>query len=306
MDERHAASRAAVRGKLPSGNACRDADVSRRPVAKMGPVPRRTGVGHRAGGLLGRRRRLVLLPLGAGRFTGLPLERGRHGAASATKTSRFASPCRCGTARTPSSRRGPYGLTNSQGNHGEDVKECWWYLDATPTSSWLQWRYHYPQASFPYDDLVAENARRDRHEPEYELMDTGIFDAGRYFVVTVTWAKAGPEEILWQIEVHNAGPDHGPPRRPSHDLVPQPLELGPRCPTADPEPRRRALSKTWPAVRRLGRTRLLVAGPGPDGNRPEPLFCDNDTNTQKLWGTPGPALPQRRHLRPRRASGRQR
>src|ERR1700735_1049922 len=73
----------------------------------------------------------------------------------------------------------PFGLTNSQGNHGEDVKECWWYLDATPTSSWLQWRYHYPQARFPYEDLVAENARRGRNDPEYELVDTGIFDAGR-------------------------------------------------------------------------------------------------------------------------------
>ena len=83
-----------------------------------------------------------------------------------------------------------FGLTNSQGNHGEDVKECWWYLDATPTSSWLQWRYHYPQAAFPYEDLVAENGRRGRNDPEYELVDTGIFDAGRYFVVTVTWAKA--------------------------------------------------------------------------------------------------------------------
>src|ERR1700729_2089264 len=65
-----------------------------------------------------------------------------------------------------------FGLTSSQGNHGEDVKECWWSLDATPTSSWLQWRYHYPQAAFPYADLVAENGRRDRSQPEYELVDT--------------------------------------------------------------------------------------------------------------------------------------
>ena len=98
-------------------------------------------------------------------------------------------------------------MTNSQGNHGEDVKECWWYLDATPTSSWLQWRYHYPQAAFPYADLVAENGRRNRSQPEYELVDTGIFDANRYFAVTVTWAKDGARGILWQIEVNNAGPD---------------------------------------------------------------------------------------------------
>ena len=103
-----------------------------------------------------------------------------------------------------------FGLTNTQGNHGEDVKECWWYLDATPTSSWLQWRYHYPQRAFPYEDLVTENGRRNRQQPEYELIDTGVFDDNRYFVVTVTWAKDGPEDLLWQIDVSNAGPDPAP------------------------------------------------------------------------------------------------
>ena len=82
-----------------------------------------------------------------------------------------------------------------EGNHGEDVKEYWWYLDGTPTHSWLRWRYHYPQEAFPYDDLVAENARRGRLEPEYELVDTGIFDEGRYWVVTVDYAKAVPDDI---------------------------------------------------------------------------------------------------------------
>src|SRR5947199_224252 len=69
-----------------------------------------------------------------------------------------------------------FGLTNPEGNHGEDVKDYWWYVDATPTASWLRWRYHYPQQAFPYDQLREENARRGRDQPEFELLDTGIFD----------------------------------------------------------------------------------------------------------------------------------
>ena len=100
-----------------------------------------------------------------------------------------------------------FGLTGPQGNHGEDVKEYWWYLDGTPTHSWNTWRYHYPQREFPYTDLVAENARRGKLEPEYELVDTDAFDDDRYWVVTVDYAKAGPRDLLMQITVENAGPD---------------------------------------------------------------------------------------------------
>jgi hypothetical protein len=75
--------------------------------------------------------------------------------------------------RDPILKERMFGLTGPQGNHGEDVKEYWWYLDALPSHAWLRWRYHYPQAEFPYGDLVAENGRRDQHQPEYELMDTG-------------------------------------------------------------------------------------------------------------------------------------
>src|SRR5207248_1348058 len=78
--------------------------------------------------------------------------------------------------RDPILKERIFGLTGPEGNHGEDAKEYWWYVDATPSHSYLRWRYHYPQAAFPYDDLVAENARRNRDEPEYELLDTGIFD----------------------------------------------------------------------------------------------------------------------------------
>ena len=100
-----------------------------------------------------------------------------------------------------------FGLSGPEGNHGEDVKEYWWYLDGTPTHSWHTWRYHYPQRAYPYDELVAENGRRSRTEAEYELVDTGIFDDGRYWVVTVDYAKAGPHDLLMRITVENAGPD---------------------------------------------------------------------------------------------------
>jgi hypothetical protein len=184
-----------------------------------------------------------------------------------------------------------FGLTNSQGNHGEDVKECWWYLDATPTSSWLQWRYHYPQAAFPYEDLVAENGRRTRNDPEYELVDTGIFNDGRYFVVTVTWAKDGPEDLLWQIEVRNVGPEAA-----SLDVLPTiwyrnrwSWDFG----TTRPSIILRPGTDQIMAIDCEGvGSRVLLAGAGPDGKPPEPLFCDNDTNTEKLWGAPGPPYPK--------------
>ena len=100
-----------------------------------------------------------------------------------------------------------FGLTNSEGNHGEDVKEYYFYLDSTPTHSYMKYLYKYPQAAYPYDDLVETNRRRGRHEFEYELLDTGVFDQDRYFDVFVEYAKASPEDILIQITVHNRGPE---------------------------------------------------------------------------------------------------
>jgi hypothetical protein len=99
-----------------------------------------------------------------------------------------------------------FGLTNAEGNHGEDVKECYFYVDAMPTSSYLRMIYKYPQGQFPYADLAAVNGARDMSEPEYELLDTGIFDEGRYFDVEVEYAKGAPEDILLQVNVHNRGP----------------------------------------------------------------------------------------------------
>src|SRR5512133_2113649 len=100
-----------------------------------------------------------------------------------------------------------FGLTNSEGNHGEDVKEYYFYLDSTPTHSYMKYLYKYPQAAYPYADLVAANRSRNRYDMEYELLDTGIFDDNRYFDVFVEYAKAGPEDILVKITAINRGPE---------------------------------------------------------------------------------------------------
>ena len=109
--------------------------------------------------------------------------------------------------RDPILKERMFGLTGAQANHGEDVKEYWWYLDALPSHAWNRWRYHYPQRAYPYDDLIAENARRDRTQPEYELLDTGAFDENRYWIVEVRYAKADPDDILMVVQVTNAGPE---------------------------------------------------------------------------------------------------
>src|SRR6059058_877593 len=100
-----------------------------------------------------------------------------------------------------------FGLTGPQGNHGEDVKEYWWYLDGLPSHALLQWRYHYPQAAFPYELLIDENGRRGLEDPEFELLDTGVFDDGRFWVVDVTYAKKSPTDIVMVIDVENHGAD---------------------------------------------------------------------------------------------------
>ncbi|MEO8594909.1 MAG: glucosidase [Candidatus Solibacter sp.] len=103
-----------------------------------------------------------------------------------------------------------FGLTNSEGNHGEDVKEYYFYLDSTPTHSYMKYLYKYPQAAYPYCQLVEENRRRGRHEAEYELLDTGVFDEDRYFDVFVEYAKESPDDILVRITVANRGPSAAP------------------------------------------------------------------------------------------------
>ena len=100
-----------------------------------------------------------------------------------------------------------YGLTGQEGNHGEDAKEYWWYLDAIPSHAWNRWRYHYPQRAFPYEQLRQENARRGKLDLEYELIDTHIFDEDRFWVTEVEYAKGDPFDILMTVRVTNAGPE---------------------------------------------------------------------------------------------------
>src|SRR5215467_6541238 len=108
--------------------------------------------------------------------------------------------------RDPFLKERLFGLSGPEGNHGEDVKEYWWYVDATPTASWLSWRYHYPQSEFPYARLRKENAQRSRHDPEFELGDTGIFDGDRYWQIVAEYAKATPFDVCVRIRIRNAGP----------------------------------------------------------------------------------------------------
>jgi hypothetical protein len=182
--------------------------------------------------------------------------------------------------RDPILKERIFGLTGPEGNHGEDAKEYWWYLDSTPTHSWMTWRYHYPQAEYPYADLVAENGRRGAHDPEYELVDTGVFDDDRYWAVTVDYAKAGPEDLCMRITVANRGPQeatiHVLPTLwfrntwawglPGQDAVPVVRADGDRL-VAD----------------HAGLGRLTLAA-SPGGSN---LFCDNETNAQRLFGVAG-------------------
>src|SRR5205807_3073182 len=109
--------------------------------------------------------------------------------------------------RDPILKERLFGLTGNQGNHGEDVKECYFYLDSTPTHSYMRMLYKYPQAEFPYQLLLDENRRRGRGQPEFELLDTGVFSENRYFDVFVEYAKADVEDILIRITAFNRGPE---------------------------------------------------------------------------------------------------
>jgi hypothetical protein len=109
--------------------------------------------------------------------------------------------------RDPILKERMFGLTGAQANHGEDVKDYWWYLDAIPSHAWNRWRYHYPQREFPYQNLIEENGRRGKLDPEYELLDTGVFDDDRYWIVEVDYAKAQPTDLLMHVRLTNQGPD---------------------------------------------------------------------------------------------------
>ena len=140
--------------------------------------------------------------------------------------------------RDPILKERAFGLTGAQGNHGEDVKEYWWYLDALPSHAWNRWRYHYPQGPFPYQDLIDQNAARDRRQPEYELIDTGVFDEqpvlDRRGALRQGRARRPADVDLGD----QRGPGRRHPARPADRLVPQHLVLGRLGKAAWPRPRR--------------------------------------------------------------------
>ncbi len=178
-----------------------------------------------------------------------------------------------------------FGLGSPQGNHGEDAKETWWYLDSTPTHSWMRWRYHYPQRAFPYAELAQVNGERTRAEPEYELLDTGIFDDDRFWSVTVDYAKASPTDVLMRIRVRN----HGPETAVLHVLPTlwfrntwSDLGAGAERPVIVAD------GRTLEArSRSTGRVTLVCDG------EPAALVCDNETDAATLFGVAdGPPHPK--------------
>ena len=172
-----------------------------------------------------------------------------------------------------------FGLTNNQGNHGEDVKELYYYLDGLPSHAYMKMLYKYPQGAFPYDDLVKINATRSLQESEYELIDTGLFNDNRYFDVEIEYAKAGPEDILLQITAHNRGPEMS-----RLHILPQIW-----------------FRNVWswagtsqkPVMSAKGSNRIELNHPVLqmmqltfDGEA-NMLFCENDTNSNRLYGAEG-------------------
>ncbi len=169
-----------------------------------------------------------------------------------------------------------FGVTGNQGNHGEDVKEYYYYLDSTPTHSYMKMLYKYPQQEFPYHWLTEENQRRSKQEPEFELIDTGIFEEDRYYDVFVEYAKASPEDILIRITVHNRGPEAA-----ALHLLPtvwfRNTWAWGRHPSK-PEMKKSGTGSIWIEHEALGTMHLYCEG------EPELLFCENETNVTRLYG----------------------
>jgi Glycosyl hydrolase family 63 C-terminal domain len=178
-----------------------------------------------------------------------------------------------------------FGLTSNEGNHGEDVKEYYFYLDNTPTHSYMKYLYKYPQEEYPYEKLLKENRRRTKLDAEYELVDTGVFDQGRYFDVVVEYAKAEPEDLLIRISISNRGPEAAPidvlpmlwfrntwswgrdDRRPSISAAVSPSQQTPSL-----------VAKHW----ELGEYTMYCSGAD------ALLFTENETNNERLYGVPSP------------------
>jgi hypothetical protein len=174
-----------------------------------------------------------------------------------------------------------FGLTNSEGNHGEDVKEYYFYLDSTPTHSYMKYLYKYPQNAYPYGDLIETSRRRGRNDWEYELLDTGIFNENRYFDVFVEYAKAGPTDILIQISIANRGPEPA-----SIHVLPM-LWFRNTWTWWPDQPKPSLRQKPGENVVTIETSHVELGGflLHCDGN-PRLLFTENDTNNERISGTP--------------------
>ena len=186
--------------------------------------------------------------------------------------------------RDPILKERLFGLAGSEGNHGEDVKECYFYLDATPTASWLHGLYKYPQAEFPYERLRAENRRRGRSEPEFELLDTGVFDGEKYFDVFATYAKAGPNDVCIQITVVNRGPEPATLHVLPTLWFRNTWSWGCKQEGGEVKPKLRAVGKGRVQCEHatLGKYIFEIEAQN-DGGFPPLLFTENETNAARLW-----------------------
>ncbi len=189
--------------------------------------------------------------------------------------------------RDPILKERLFGLTGPEGNHGEDVKECYYYLEASPTGSYLKALYKYPQAAYPYDLLVAENRKRGRDTREFELIDTGVFDDNRYFDIFIEYVQAGTEDILARISAYNRGPDAAP------------LDIIPTLWFRNSWTWGREGSGYWrkPKISRIDASAarlvhdsigsyLMQLAPASDGTAAELLFTENETNNERLFKSP--------------------
>jgi hypothetical protein len=192
--------------------------------------------------------------------------------------------------RDPILKERLFGLTGPEGNHGEDVKELYYYLDATPTHSYVKSLYKYPQAEYPYAWLVEENRRRGKNDPEFEISDTGVFNENRYFDVTAEYAKGSPDDVLVRITVANRGPEAA-----TLQLLPtlwfrNTWSWGCTHEGCEVKPRIEPDGKGGVFARHasLG-TMRMVADVAPDGGMPRLLFTENETDSQQLWNFPSPS-----------------
>ena len=183
--------------------------------------------------------------------------------------------------RDPILKERLFGLTNSEANHGEDVKEYYFYLDSTPTHSYMKYLYKYPQREFPYRDLIETNRRRSREEFEYELLDTGIFDDDRYFDVLVEYAKAEPEDLLIKITVHNRGPE-------AAEIHVLPTLWFRNTWSWEKDGTKPAMGQTGEGTILTSHSTLGDRTLQCEGN-PELMFTENESNASRLWGQPNPS-----------------